>query len=452
MPKQSWTRPRGMKLPHPLRPYQWEGVQFLLERDSALLADEMGLGKSVQVAVALSILFRESKITRALIVVPASLKLNWEVELKRWAPRVSVRRMQGAASDRQATYILPVNVIISSYEEIRTDIHKIASDIQFDVVILDEAQRIKNAGVRTALACRLLNRGRSWALTGTPLENNIDDLISVFRFVKDGILHGALTRIEIHTRMRRYFLRRRKQDVLKEIPPIIDQDIPLELEGKQREAYLRAWEGRLSDMGSTSHRPSEVDLLALITKLKQLCNYDLDSGQSAKLDTLQTIIDEQVGEEDKVIVFSQYVETLRWLSQRLSKIPNDFFYGGLSQTAREQVLDRFRREPGPRILFMSLKAGGIGLNIQEASVVVLFDRWWNPATEMQAVTRAHRFGRTRPLHVIRFTVQNTIEEKIAAILDRKQQLFENYIDEAENATVETFGRQLLETILEMQPS
>lgn len=439
----------NLNLPCQLRAYQWEGIRFLVENDAVLLADEMGLGKTVQVAVSLEILRRKLQLTRALVVVPASLKLNWETELRRWAPSLSIQRVRGDAADRRAYYLLPINVLIVSYEEIRLDIMKFASDICFDIVVLDEAQRIKNPHSKSSLACRLLNRNRSWALTGTPVENRLNDLISIFRFVKIGVLHQGLSRDEIHSRMHPFFIRRCKRDVLKDLPPIIDQEIPIELQGKQQDAYLRAWGSRAQGLDTSPDSFSPANLFAIITKLKQVCNYDRESGESVKLNVLMDILDAQTDVDDKIIVFSQYVDTLKWIALQIENIPLDIYHGGLSQPERENVLDRFRHDPGPRCLLISLRAGGVGLNIQEASTVVLFDRWWNPALENQAIQRAHRFGRERPLHVIRFIILNTIEERISNILVQKQELFENYIEAATNIDNPAFSRVLLEQILEV---
>ena len=439
----------SLKLPYQLRPYQWEGIRFLVEGEAVLLADEMGLGKTVQVAVSLEILWRKLQLTRALVVVPASLKLNWETELRQWAPSLSVQRVQGNAASRRAYYLLPINVLVASYEEIRLDILRFANDVLFDVVVLDEAQRIKNLHSKSSLACRLLNSSRSWALTGTPVENRRSDLISIFRFVKIGVLHQGLSRTEIHSRMRPHFLRRCKRDVLKDLPPIIDQELPIELRGRQQEAYFRAWGSRWKHFDSSPQSVSPANLFAVITKLKQLCNYDIESGESAKLEVLLNILETQSGAENKIIVFSQYVETLKWLALQITDTPHEIFHGGLDQSEREQILDQFRQKPGPRCLLMSLRAGGVGLNIQEASTVILFDRWWNPAVENQAVQRAHRFGREEPLHVIRFIVLDTIEERISNIIKKKQELFENYIEGADSVDTPRLSKKLLGQILEI---
>ena len=439
----------NLNLPYQLRPYQWEGIRFLVENEAVLLADEMGLGKTVQVAVSLEILRRKLQLTRALVVVPASLKLNWEAELRQWAPSLSVQRVRGDALDRRAYYLLPINVLVVSYEEIRLDIKNFSRDVNFDVVVLDEAQRIKNSDSKSSLACRLLNGNRSWALTGTPVENRLSDLISIFRFLKVGVLQPGLSRDEIHSRMRPHFLRRCKRDVLKDLPPIIDQEVPIELQGKQQDAYLRIWNSRTESLDVSSGGLSSASLFAIITKLKQVCNYDKASGESAKLDILVDILNVQTAKDDKIIIFSQYVDTLKWLALQIKNIPLEIYHGGLSQREKEKVLDRFRNNPGPRCLFISLRAGGVGLNIQEASTVILFDRWWNPALESQAIQRAHRFGRDRPLHVIRFIVLQTIEERISNIIGKKQKLFENYIETAASVNMPSFSKEMLEQVLEI---
>lgn len=439
-----------LSLPHPLRPYQWQGVQFLLSQDSCLFADEMGLGKTVQAAVALSVLLPKCDPGRALIVVPASLRLNWERELDKWAHGLSARRLQGDSAERLAQYRLPIRVLIASYDQVREDALSLSSEVCFDIVALDEAQKIKNADSETALACRILQRRRSWAITGTPLENTVSDLVAVFRFVLPGLLNSAMLRPEMHTRMEPFFLRRHKRDVLPDLPPVIIQDVPLELGPRQREAYDQIWirrkewiRGRLSEGKNSS-------LFALITKLKQLCNYDAESGESTKLEVLRLTVEGLSSKDDKLIVFSQYVETLQWISGQIrSHIPTDIYHGGLDDNEKDAVIERFKHEEGPRLLLVSLKAGGTGLNLQEASSVILFDRWWNPAVESQAIYRAHRFDRSRVLHVIRFVITNSIEERIDDVLEKKKVLFQQYIDGAKSADVDELSRGELLKILEL---
>ena len=429
-----------------LRPYQREGASFLLHRKSALLADEMGLGKTVQAAVALEAL--KGTYHRVLLVAPASLCLNWVRELERWARSLVVRRVVGDAEDRQVTYRLPIQMLITSYEQLRSDIDFIASSIEFDLVILDEVQRIKNVDSTTSLACRRIRRKSSWALSGTPLENSVDDLLSIFRFLAPQLLRPGMSRDEIHVTMGDHFLRRTKAQVLSELPPIIIRDIRLELGTHQRQAYGTVWSERLSRLDQGHGSTRVASMLALLTHLKQICNFDPTTSDSAKWDALQGLLDSIEYDGGKVLVFSQYVETLKWLSDRLT-IAHEVFHGGLSADHREQMIGRFRQRPGPRALLVSLKAGGVGLNLQDASTVILFDRWWNPAAEHQAVQRAHRFGKQTPLEVIRFIVEDTVEERIAEILEYKTTLFNEYIEDAPTATDERLSDQDLRRILDV---
>ncbi len=438
-----------LALPASLRPYQWEGVAFLVRNESALLADEMGLGKTVQTIVALRLILRNSVSSRVLIVTPNALAYNWEREIRAWAPDLVVRRVRGTSEDRLATYQLPIQVMIATYEQIRADALDMNPQVHFTVVVLDEAQRIKNRHSLAALSCRFLRRSRAWVLTGTPLENSIEDLVSIFVFISPGLVDSGMPPSEIHSRIKSHFLRRRKKDVLAEMPPIIVQDILLELTGAQEVAYTDLWVSRREQTNLGETPVSEIMLLALITRLKQICNYEPQSGESVKLEALVLLLEECTGVNDKMIVFSQYVETLRFIAGVLKAIPLDIYTGEMSQEDKDTALTSFKRKSGPRVLLMSLRAGGVGLNIQEASMVVIFDRWWNPAVENQAIQRAHRFGREQPLHVFRFLVSDTIEERIAQVLKGKEADFERYVDGAENAFVRLFSRDELRKMLEL---
>ncbi|MHB1776152.1 MAG: DEAD/DEAH box helicase [Acidimicrobiales bacterium] len=405
-----------------LRRYQDEGVTFLTTSNSALLADEMGLGKTVQVAVAIDRLHRAGGLRRVLIVAPASLLTNWSFELDRWGPSVAVRNSQGlSAEERAALWSLPVPITIVSYEAMRTDFLVRPPLKQLDLVVFDEAQRLKNAETDTALAARRIPSVRRWALSATPLENGVGDLVSITNII--GLLpdRGAPPPIaDLIESLQGHFLRRRKEEVLPELPPVLTQDLPLALTGQQ----LREYQAMRRDANLEA---DSIHLLALINSLKQICNKASD-GSSIKLDALREIVGDPGGAEDRLVIISQYTQTLDWIGSELSvkAIP---YTGRMSYRERDKALDEFRKGPAPVALLLSLKAGGVGLNIPEATHAVLFDRWWNPAAEDQAIHRAHRFGRSLPLHVYRFRVVDTIEDKIVEISQERQRVFDEVVED-----------------------
>ena len=436
-----------LRVPALLHSYQWEGVAFLYRSQSGLLADEMGLGKTVQTAVALALLmYGQRNVNRAIIVAPASLTTNWIEELEKWAPSLTVRRVQGDARNREAFYLLPIPVLVASYEQIRLDgLDRIPSNT-FDLVILDEAQRIKNRASTTSLACRLLPRERAWALSATPLENDEADIESILGFL-DPSIGQHLPRSTLDERLRSMMLRRKKSDVRGELPPVILQDLRIDLSLQQRNKYEDLWFSRTEAVGHNTSSGNIVSaLLGLITRLKIICNLDESTDTSSKWDALQNIFD-QAGNSARILVFSQFVETLRWISERM-ELPHNLLTGSMPLTKRQTSMNAFKNSPTPRVLLVSLRAGGVGLNLGEATHVVLFDRWWNPAVEVQAIFRAHRFQRDEPLHVIRFLVADTIEERIAEILDRKESLFDNVIESVETES-RSFSRQEMMGILQL---
>ena len=436
-----------LRVPSLLHNYQWEGVAFLYRSRSVLLADEMGLGKTVQTAVALALLmYAQKDVNRAIIVTPASLTTNWIEELEKWAPSLTVRRVQGDAQNREAFYLLPIPVLVASYEQIRLDgLDRIPSNA-FDLVILDEAQRIKNRTSTTSLACRLLPRKCAWALSATPLENDEADIESILRFL-DPSVGQSLPRSVLNEKLRSMMLRRKKSDVRGELPPVILQDIKIDLSLQQRNKYEDLWFRRTEAIGHSTYSGNIVSvLLGLITRLKVICNFDESTNTSSKWGVLQDIFD-QAGNSARILVFSQFVETLSWISERM-QLPHSLLTGSMSLAERQKSINAFKNNPTPRVLLVSLRAGGVGLNLGEATHVVLFDRWWNPAVEIQAIFRAHRFQRKEPLHAIRFLVVDTIEERIAEILNQKKQLFDDVIESVETKS-RSFSRQEMMHILQL---
>lgn len=440
---------RQLSIPKKLHDYQWEGVAFLYRSRRALLADEMGLGKTVQTAVALALLLNgRNEVNRALIVAPASLTANWMAELSTWSPSLTTRLVQGRTKAREAYYLLPIPVLVSSYEQIRQDALDRIPSGTFDLVILDEAQRIKNRNSATALGCRVLPRSRAWALSATPLENDKNDLVSVLSFL-DPSVHESVPMGGLTARLDSLMLRRHKTDVRSELPPVIVQDLQIDLTASQRQEYDGLWAERTETLRPASpSTDSNTALLALITRLKILCNYSSAAEASAKLEALKAIA-ESAGESARILVFSQFVRTLQWISGKFDT-PHELLTGSMSTARRNEAIDRFRTASTPRVLLVSLRAGGVGLNLGEATHVVLFDRWWNPAVETQAIFRAHRFERTEPLHVIRFLVCDSIEERIAKILHRKQILFDELVESASSEPIShRFTRREMMQILEV---
>ena len=287
----------------------------------------------------------------------------------------------------------------------------------------------------------------AWALSATPLENDENDIVSILRFL-DPSVGRELSKSYLVKKLESMMLRRRKSSVRAELPPVIFQDLKIELSVPQRTRYDELWVNRAQTISkNSSDGDSSTALLGLITRLKIICNFDAPANASSKLDALKTI-SEGAGNSARILVFSQFVETLRWISDRI-ELPHDLLTGSMSLAERQIAINRFRTGATPRGLMVSLRAGGVGLNLGEATHVVLFDRWWNPAVEVQAVYRAHRFDREEPLHVIRFLVADSIEERIETILEQKKCLFDEVIESAETAT-HRFTKEELMQILELE--
>jgi SNF2 family DNA or RNA helicase len=430
-PLESLFAGKQATLPFQPYPYQMEGIAFLMPRHAALLADEMGLGKTMQAILSLRLLFQEGLIRRALVVCPKPLVHNWGRELKLWAEDLPFEVIGGDADDRRTGWIVsncPLKLV--NYELLTRDAALIAEEaVRFDVVVLDEAQRIKNRDAKTAQAVRSIRRDRSWALTGTPIENKPDDLVNLFAFVDPDRIPPETPARQLPRYTSDSILRRAKEQVLTDLPPKTIRDAFLELTSAQRDSYEMAEkEGviRLNELGDTI---TVQHVFELVLRLKQICNFDPATRQSAKLEQLQADLAEIADSGRKAIVFSQWVEPLEILANELAEYGPLQYHGRVPPRDRQAILDRFRKDTAKHVLLMSYGTGSVGLNLQFTNYVFLFDRWWNPAVEDQAINRAHRIGQKDAVFVTRFITENSIEGRIAEVLERKRQLFNELIEQ-----------------------
>lgn len=421
-----------LEFPRQPFPFQLDGMAFLVPRHGAVLADEMGLGKSMQAISSIRLLVRTGQARRVLVVCPKGLVSNWTRELADWAPELVVAVIEGDPQRRRWQWSLPdVPVKVANYEVVVRDRDLVAElGLSFDLVVLDEAQRIKNRGGQTSKAVRAITRQRSWALTGTPVENSADDLVGLFEFVAPGHLSERMPPRAMGAAVADHILRRTKEKVLTDMPPRLNRDERIELTAEQRETYRRAEEEgvlRLADMG----REATIQhVFELVLRLKQICNFDTATGESAKLDCLQAELEEVQASGRKALVFSQWVETLGRLEKSLTRFGAIQYHGGMSTQARDQAIHRFRHDPKHSVLLLSYGAGAVGLNLQFSQYVFLFDRWWNPAIEDQAINRAHRIGAAGAVTVTRFLSVDTIEERIDEVLRKKRDLSDTILSEA----------------------
>jgi SNF2 family DNA or RNA helicase len=411
-------------------PYQMQGIAFLMPRHAALLADEMGLGKTMQAILALRLLFQAGLIRRVLVVCPKSLVANWARELRQWADDLPFEVVGGdAVSRRMAWRVSNCPLQLVNYELLTRDANLLAdSRVHFDVVVLDEAQRIKNHDSKTSQVVRSLRRLRSWALTGTPIENRPEDLINLFAFIDpDRVPPGTSTKC-LRQVTGDFILRRAKEEVLADLPAKTIRDTYLELTVAQRKAYELAEEEGVVRLNALGDTITVHHVFELILRLKQICNFDPLTGESAKLEQLLADLGEVADCGRKAILFSQWVEPLEILARHLKPWGPLLFHGQVPASRRWTILEQFRSHSNKHVLLMSYGTGSVGLNLHFANYVFLFDRWWNPAVEDQAINRAHRIGQREPVFVTRFITQATIEERIVEVLDKKRQLFHELIE------------------------
>lgn len=456
-----------------LRGYQCEGLgwmEFLAQLGwGGCLADDMGVGKTAQV-LALIEYRRQQGAGPSLVVVPRSLIYNWKNEAARFTPHLAVLDHSVANRSRDAAVFSQYNLVLTTYGLLRRDVLDF-KDFVFDYAILDEAQAIKNSSSESAKAARLLTANHRLTLSGTPIENHLGELWSLFEFLNPGMLGGASalqgtssalrnpgeeTRRLLARAVRPFILRRTKEQVARELPEKSEQTIYCELDPPQRKLYdeLRDYY-RVSLLGRIERngfRRSKIQILEALLRLRQAaCHPGLidkkHAGESsAKLDTLLPQLEEVLSEGHKALVFSQFTSMLAILRGHLDSKKTTYEYLDGSTRDRQSHVERFQDDPDCKLFLISLKAGGLGLNLTAADYVFLLDPWWNPAVEMQAIDRTHRIGQTRPVFAYRLIARDTVEEKVLELQSSKKDLAEAIITES-NGFLAGLQREDLELLL-----
>jgi len=444
--------PAGLKTE--LRPYQQEGLnwlQFLRQYGlGGVLADDMGLGKTIQALAHILIEKEADRLTSpALVVVPASLLFNWQREAARFAPALNSLVLHGTQRNPDPEELQGYDLIITTYALVRQDLarHK---RIHYAMILLDEAQNIKNPSSKTAQALFQLQASQRLALTGTPMENHLAELWSIYRFVMPGFL-GPLDRftrlfrtpiekladtprrLQLQERIKPFLLRRTKQAVLDDLPEKTEIVRYIALEGKQRDLYetLRvAMDARVrEEVQKMGVKRSQIMILDALLKLRQLCcdprllamQEALALNKSAKLEALMEMVPEILSEGGRILIFSQFVSMLRLIENELKVLNIDYALLTGETRQREREVDRFQNGEVP-VFLISLKAGGVGLNLTAADTVIHYDPWWNPAVENQATDRAWRIGQDKRVFVYKLIAEKTVEEKILTLQAKKQAL------------------------------
>ena len=472
-------KPKGLKAT--LRPYQEQGLswlQFVHELGSGgVLADDMGLGKTIQTIALLLHLKAEKKTKslKALIVAPTSVVTNWVREIERFGPTLTTALWHGAGRREQIADLESANVIITSYALLRRDID-LLKKLPLDYAILDEAQNIKNPLSATAAAAKELDASRRLALTGTPIENRLSEIWSIFEFVSPGLL-GPLQKFEekfarpidqgdskqaarLRAVIHPFILRRTKNEVAKDLPPKIEVDKLIDMASDQKAIYMQVLrEVRAQVMGEVERQgvaKSQLHILAGLTKLRQAaCDprllglpREFSHDDSGKLAALRELVEEADSGGHKVLVFSQFVSMLKLVREALDEDKIRYEYLDGSTIDRAERIDRFQNDPTVPVFLISLKAGGSGLNLTSADTVIHFDPWWNPAVEDQASDRAHRIGQKKVVTVYRLVAAGTIEEKILQLKQKKKDLVASVLSE-DAGGAKTLTRDDLDDLFKM---
>lgn len=435
-----------------LRPYQAEGVKwirYLYDNNlGGCLADDMGLGKTIQTIAMLSSIY-PGQDAPSLIVMPRSLIFNWQNEIKRFCPSLSVYVYY--AFERDMDKAREADVILTTYAMVRNDIEKFSKD-RFHYVILDESQNIKNIEAQTTRAIFLLEADHRLALSGTPLENNLSELFSLFRFLNPGMLGdiddfnrryaGPIMRDDdkdamasLRRRIFPFMLRRLKKDVLTELPDRVEQTLYVEMDRDQSEFYeqrRRFYQEKINNSIATEGiKKSQFVMFQALTELRRIASVpeSLTDGRvhSPKLEELVTQVADAVANGHKCVVFFNYIAGLELTGERLGSLGIDYEVMTGATTNRSKVVERFNSDRNCMVFLMTLKTGGVGLNLTVADTVFIFEPWWNKAAEEQAINRLHRMGQTAKVHSYSLITRDTIEEKIRLLQEQKSQLFDDLI-------------------------
>jgi SNF2 family DNA or RNA helicase len=476
-----------------LRPYQERGAAWLafLERWGlgACLADDMGLGKTIQfIAFLLHLKEQDALESPTLLVCPTSVLGNWEREVKKFAPKLKVLQYHGDKRPKGKAFIEAAkkhDLVITSYSLIHRDV-KSLQGITWQSIVLDEAQNVKNPEAKQSQAVRQLETNFRVALTGTPVENRLQELWSILDFLNPGYLGNkqffqrrfampiekygdAASLNQLRSLVQPFILRRLKtdRDIIQDLPEKQEMTVFCGLTTEQATLYQQVVEESLQEIDSATGLQRRGMILALLVKLKQICNHPaqylktttLDKYNSAKLQRLDEMLEEILAEGDaygtakagRALIFTQFAEWGKLLKPHLeTKLGREilFLYGSTSKKQREEMIDRFQNDPqGPPIMLLSLKAGGVGLNLTRANHVFHFDRWWNPAVENQATDRVFRIGQTRNVQVYKFVCTGTLEEKIHDMIESKKQLAEQVVGAGEDWLTELDTDQLRNLLL-----
>lgn len=435
---------------NPLRGYQKQGIRFLFDNPSALLADEMGTGKTVQAVNALRLLFRQAHINSVLVVCPpaviGSVDLSietsnsegWSGHFYHWAPELQVAVMRGGKKEqRKVDWQKTFHVYITTYDTLRGDLADgVLTDLQqFDCIILDEAQKVKNKETKTAKAVRRLQAKYRWALTGTPIENSLDDVKSLFDFIRPGtFLEGTeYSSQEVSSTIKPFMQRRLKQDVLQDLPDKERQEAWLDLNDSQRMSYdqaLREGCRRIeTSLGGEQSFQIKQHIFALLIELKQICNFPKEESKSPKTILLLELLETIAANQKKVLIFSQYrVEGTDKIAQQLTEAGIKYvFYKG-SEKQKNRAVSDFRKNSEITVFLATTQTAGYGITLTEATYVIHFDHPWNPAKIQNAEDRVHRIGQTKGVTIYSFWMKDTIEERIKRKLIDKRILIDNTIN------------------------